>query len=245
MKVLRKLISSLRKRLTGRRRAKGTRAEVFSQIYRDGTWTEGTSDESLSGDGSTIEATSRARAIIERVVREHSVRSVLDAPCGDFNWMRHVDLNGASYTGCDIVANVVEGLNAKFAGASRRFVAMDLVENVPPAHDLIVCRDCVMHLPNRDVARLLANFSASGSRLLLLTVHARATSNDEIDRVGGYRAVNPLLEPFNLPKPLFCEPDGPDERPKFDRWLALFELPFPSGALAGGTLASAATSARP
>ena len=33
--------------------------------------------------------------------------SLLDAPCGDFNWMRHVPLGGVSYTGADVVPELI------------------------------------------------------------------------------------------------------------------------------------------
>ena len=36
------------------------------------------------------------------------VRRLLDAPCGDHNWMRHVDLDGIQYLGMDLVEDIVK-----------------------------------------------------------------------------------------------------------------------------------------
>ena len=36
-------------------------------------------------------------------MRELALTLVLDVPCGDFAWMRHVDLGDAAYVGADIV----------------------------------------------------------------------------------------------------------------------------------------------
>lgn len=232
MKILKKLIRSFSKRLdpSNAQLASGDRATVFSAIYSSRFWNRGTSPESASGDGSTLAATVNTRRILERVIAEHGVKTLLDAPCGDFNWMQHVPLDnlGVKYTGADIVPDLIARNRQLFGSPTRNFLRLDLVADPPPpAHDLVLCRDCIMHLPNPDIARLLANISASGSRLLLLTVHPRITVNEEIDRVGGYHGVNPAHPPFNLPEPIFCEPDEPADRPKFDRWLALYKLPLP------------------
>lgn len=238
VKFFSKLARSIRKRLDPNqgRLTSGDRAQVFSAIYASRTWNEGTSDESASGDGSTVAATVNTRRILERVIREHGVRSLLDAPCGDFNWMRHVPLDalGVTYTGADIVPDLIARNRERYGGPGRSFARIDLVADPPPpAHDLVLCRDCIMHLPNADIARLLANISASGSKLLLLTVHPRITENTDIDRVGGYHGVNPSRPPFSLGEPIFCEPDEPADRPKFDRWLALYRLPVTVGGDGG------------
>lgn len=228
MKILKKIARSISKRLSPNRDRLNSRdrATVFSAIYADKVWTVGTSNESLSGDGSTMQATVATRATLTRIIQAHGVRSFLDAPCGDFNWMRHLPMPGVRYTGADIVQSVVDENNRLFASEQRRFVRLDLVEQVPEAHDLVLCRDCIMHLPNADVQRLLANISASGSKFMLITVHPRLDRNDEIDRVGGYRGVNLRLPPFGLPEPIECVPDGSSDRAKFDRWLALYRLPL-------------------
>ena len=40
-------------------------------------------------------------AELGELIRELGITSVVDAPCGDFNWMQDVDLAGASYWGCE------------------------------------------------------------------------------------------------------------------------------------------------
>jgi hypothetical protein len=37
----------------------------------------------------------------------HDVKSLLDIPCGDFHWMRRVNLQGLSYVGADIVRELI------------------------------------------------------------------------------------------------------------------------------------------
>src|SRR5579885_1138281 len=65
--------------------------EIFSEIYRSNQWG---ASESVSGLGSELSATERVREELPKIVREFGVRSMLDIPCGDFHWMRQVDLSG-------------------------------------------------------------------------------------------------------------------------------------------------------
>ena len=68
------------------------------------------------------------------LVKELGVRSLLDAPCGDFNWMRHVDLDGVEYTGGDVVPELVARNRELYGAAGRRFVTLDLTRDpLPPA----------------------------------------------------------------------------------------------------------------
>lgn len=199
----------------------GSRKKIFEVIYEGDLWNDDEC-ESVSGPGSTVEITALAREAIERVVAEHQIRTMLDVPCGDFNWMRHTRLDGVSYTGADIVEAMIRKNNERYAGESRRFIVLDVVEDAVPKADLVFCRDCIMHLKTPDVLRMLRNISDSGSRFLLITNHPGATENQELRATGNFRPVNLSLPPYNL-KPLI---EYPDRDPKdMLKTLALFALP--------------------
>jgi hypothetical protein len=100
---------------------------------------------------------------------------------------------------------------------------------------LIFCRDCLVHLPLRDVARALENFRRSGAEYLLTTTFTTREVNPEI-ALGGWRPLNLRREPFDLPEPVReiderCPPDRGDYA---DKRLALWSLarssPFSSAA---------------
>jgi hypothetical protein len=42
------------------------------------------------------------------VLHDLGAQSLLDAGCGDFNWMRTVDLPGIKYIGVDVVSDLIE-----------------------------------------------------------------------------------------------------------------------------------------
>jgi hypothetical protein len=55
------------------------------------------------------------------LLRQFEIHSLLDLPCGDFNWMQHVDLQGIKYTGGDIVEALVARIRHNTAMPSAAF----------------------------------------------------------------------------------------------------------------------------
>src|SRR3989304_1173971 len=98
---------------------------MFTKIYRKGGWGI---DETLSGVGSTLEHTATLRRALPDLFAKSDVKSILDIPCGDFNWMQHVDLSGIEYTGADIVEDLVRRNHHRFAREGVRFLHLDVVK---------------------------------------------------------------------------------------------------------------------
>ena len=78
--------------------------DVFTTIYKTNSWR---SAESVSGPGSSIQVTANVRNIISDLVLRHKIKLLLDLPCGDFNWMKEVDLHGAQYLGSDFLESFI------------------------------------------------------------------------------------------------------------------------------------------
>src|SRR5205085_11452368 len=96
---------------------------IFSSIYLNNSWAD---PESVSGRGSTLARTEVIRRTLPLLLASVRAKSLLDAPCGDFNWMRHVDLGGVEYIGADVVTELVARNRRRHGGKSRSFVALDL-----------------------------------------------------------------------------------------------------------------------
>ena len=172
--------------------------DVFTEIYREKHWGDG---ESASGTGSGPEGSARVRALLPALLRTLGGRSLLDVPCGDFHWMRMLDLQLDSYVGADIVRELIERNTQLYAGPSRRFVVLDLTKNRLPAVDVILCRDGLGHLSNRDSLRAIRNIQHSGSRCLMATTFPQLDRNRDICS-GQWRPMNLQLAPFHFPPPL-------------------------------------------
>ena len=170
----------------------------FTAIYH-GNGFVGT--ESLSGAGSTLFQTRVIRQRLPALLRELGVGHMLDIPCGDFHWMRELNLDGINYTGADVVEAMVLSNQQRFGSSSRTFLWADLISGPLPPADLVFCRDCLVHLPLRDALCALETIRNSSCQWLLTTTFTRDAPNAELDGAG-WRALNLCLPPFNLPPPM-------------------------------------------
>ncbi len=180
---------------------------VFEEIYRQNLWGD---RESRSGAGSGQDATTNIRQGLVDLIQRLNIRSIVDAPCGDFYWLSTVDLarHVESYRGVDIVPEMIRENTRRFGDDKISFGTVDLVKEVLPAADLILCRHLLIHLTLADCCRVLRNFKKSGARYLMITNQPQAEKNEEILFTGAYRPVNLFLPPFSFPQPLCSVKDS-------------------------------------
>jgi hypothetical protein len=171
---------------------------VFTDIFRNNAWN---GSGSVSGTGSDPEQTRVLVRVLPPLLKDLDVHTLLDIPCGDFHWMRDVDLAGIRYTGGDIVPELAQRNQSTYGDENRRFVHLDLLRGALPQADLVFCRDCLVHLSFTDIALALANLRASGSRYLLTTTFPQRSGNKDI-ATGQWRPLNLQAPPFSLPAPL-------------------------------------------
>jgi len=193
---------------------------VFTAICRTNRWG---SDETRSGVGSERSRMMQVTSELGELIRELDITSVVDAPCGDFNWMQDVDLAGASYWGCDIVEDLISANSAGHRGPARTFRVLDFTVDHVPHADLILCRDALVHLSYRHIFAALENFRDSGSKYLLTTSFPDTRENEDIE-TGWWRPLNLEIPPFSLAPPLRKLSDKESENHYFDKVLALWDL---------------------
>ena len=75
--------------LKGIRLKKLGKKEVFREKFINNLWG---SDESVSGPGSSIMQTESIRSVLPGLLESLRVKVLLDAPCGDFHWMKMINL---------------------------------------------------------------------------------------------------------------------------------------------------------
>lgn len=198
------------------------RKKRFSHIYRNNLFG---GNESISGPGSNLEQTQTIREAIYRIIETYAVRSMVDAPCGDFYWMSRVLLNVDTYIGIDIVPELIKVNQHKYQTSARTFMALDIVSDALPTADLIMCRDCFIHLSNKDIAAALRNMNRAGYRYLLTTTFPNTDANTDIAS-GQVRLINLQLPPFSFPKPIVIINENCTEgNGRFaDKSLALWKL---------------------
>jgi SAM-dependent methyltransferase len=178
----------------------GTPAQIFSKIYkRKGYWA---STESTSGAGSTLDYTANLRQQVPELFKVFSIKSIYDAPCGDFNWMRLViKKSDITYYGVDIVPEMIDKIRRQYGTQKVSFKCADITLDEFPKVDFWLCRDCLFHLSNRDIILALRNFLLSDTPLVHTTTHLNTTGFENVDiRTGGFRLIDLFSAPYFSPK---------------------------------------------
>lgn len=196
---------------------------VFTRIFDRGGWTG--SKESISGRGSEIGTTEVFRAQLSAWLRTHpEVRTILDAPCGDFNWIRHVpEIAARSYIGGDIVAALIAENNARYPAPGRAFREIDIIAGELPAADLWLCRDVLFHFPLEVAVAVSMRFLDAGIPYFMATTFP-GRANERSAPMGGYAPYNLEAAPFSLP-PATALLDDPGENPRSGRKVGVWKLP--------------------
>jgi hypothetical protein len=172
--------------------------EVFRHIHQTNLWN---GPDSVSGAGASREQILVLESRLPALLRELSAEVMLDLPCGDFSWMRFLELPVPHYIGADIVPELVSRHQAEFGNAQRSFQVLDLTSDPLPAADLLLCRDCLVHLSFTDIRRAFENVNKSGIEYLLTTTFPECDTNEDVV-TGDWRLLNLRLPPFNFPPPL-------------------------------------------
>lgn len=196
----------------------GGTKEVFRHHYESNRWRN---EESVSGPGSTIEYTENIRKMLPPLVHDLGVSVILDAPCGDYNWFRIIEWNSPiTYIGGDIVEPLIERNQSLYGDSHTRFIHLDIVNDTLPEADLWLCRDCLPHLSNRDIAGVIDIFLKSKIPYILTSTHNQCNKNHDIPS-GAFRLLNLQLPPFEFGEPLRAIDDWIEGHPV--RQLALWE----------------------
>ena len=180
--------------------------EAFRYAYQTNLWG---GPESPSGPGSSLDQTAHLQQGLPELFRRLGVRAMLDLPCGDGHWMDAVALPGIRYLGADLLPEVLARAAAR--SPEREFLTLDLTASPLPPADLLLCRDCLVHLSFSDIERALANILRSRITYLLATTFPNEPANrDSI--TGDWRPLNLEQPPFGFPRPLEVLQEGCTEQ---------------------------------
>jgi len=185
-----------------------TAEKVFTDIYKRNSWG---GKHSVSGPGSDFDQTRVIVQELSALINDLNISTMLDIPCGDFFWMKDVDLSRLNYIGADIVKELVQVNVERYSDDRVQFQCMNLISDELPNVDLIFCRDCLVHLSFADIFLALDNVCNSRSDYILTTTFTGRMENSDI--VTGQRHnLNLELAPFAFPQPLRIIVEGCTEK---------------------------------
>ena len=178
----------------------GLRQRRFERARQSGIWSP--SGESVSGAGSGLAATESIRRQLPSLLTKLNVEILLDVPCGDWNWMAHVDLPVQRYIGGDIVPSLISANNTRYGRPDREFKVIDLCVDALPAADLLLCRDALLHFSEADIWRTIANIKRAKITYLAATTFTATVANTNQATGLQWRHLNLQTTPFQFPEPL-------------------------------------------
>jgi len=166
--------------------------KVFSKIYKEDLWQGG------SGGGSKVENVKEYVDVLQKYIDKPEVKTVLDLGCGDWQFSKFLDLSSVSYLGVDVVESIIESNSTSYSASNIKFISRDITTYEVPKADLIICKDVLQHLCNKDVVTILVKIITS-SKFSLITndFNPDNTENKDIDN-GNYRCLDLTLSPFYL-----------------------------------------------
>lgn len=169
---------------------------TFNRIYAEGTWGKDVAGKGTSGTGSTLEITREYRAYVEDFMKKHSVKSVVDAGCGDWSFSSAMDWGDASYLGVDIASDVIAAVRNKHEKGKIKFQVGDITDELPAA-ELLISKDVLQHLSNELVHKFIRNNLRKGKYKWVILTNDRGSENRDVAS-GGYRAIDLAAPPFEV-----------------------------------------------
>jgi len=178
----------------------------FSEVYKNNLWK---GKESVSGTGSDKENTLILRTKLIELLNSLNIKILIDGACGDMNWMQYILAyipTLKKFIGMDIVPEIIKSNTEKHEYENKViFQCKDIINSYLPKGDLLLCRDCLVHLSFENILQFLNNFKKSKITYLLTTtfINEGRINTDVIVNKGTWRPLNLQKPPFNLPTPDF------------------------------------------
>lgn len=172
---------------------------VMTDIYTRNLWG---SPLTRSGPTSTQERTMELCHTLPELFQSLGIESILDVGCGDFSWMKTVNLEGVEYLGVDIVTDLVENLQKTYTTSTIKFQKMNVLQEPPESVDVWFCRDFLNLLDLQQTGQFFSKFLESKSLYLALTT----VEFNDADNLGspqnsldGYTGIQRMVDIFQPP----------------------------------------------
>lgn len=179
--------------------------EVFSKVYKNNEW-GGAPGTYCSGYGSCEFHAVQYAAMVNAFIQSQEIKEVVDLGCGDFAVGSKLELAQVSYTGIDIVEELIQSNREHFDSDNVRFLCLDIITDDLPSGELCLIRQVLQHLSNAQIATILGKLGKY--KYVLITEHYPPPSKCVIPnkdkphgpdtRISDNSAVYLDLPPFNM-----------------------------------------------
>jgi len=170
---------------------------IFEYIYKNQIWNNGNQNVPLSGDGSSLYNAQECSKLLNDFIYNNKCNSVLDLGCGDLTWISKTPFfndNNIKYTGIDVVEHLIISHSTTYSDKS--FFCKDITTNNDfEFASLIIIRDVIFHLKNKEILSIFENIKNKFD-FLMITSCKNNINTDTFDR-WHFSPKNINIEPFN------------------------------------------------
>jgi SAM-dependent methyltransferase len=165
--------------------------ERFEEIYRKNEWGYG------SGPGSLPKHNKGYIEFVENFIKDNNIKSVVDMGCGDWQFSRMIDWNGAQYKGFDIVKSVIAENKEHYSSDGVDYYLYSGKPSELPEADLLLAKDVLQHLSNKMIYSFISILDKYNFSLITNCVGFDGIVNECIED-GGFSHLDLRLPPFNV-----------------------------------------------
>lgn len=168
--------------------------DIFNRIYKKNLWLFG------SGPGSIAWSVRPYIRFLQQFLDEHpDIRSVLDVGCGDWQMGSQIEWGNRQYTGIDISDHILAITRDRYGTDQFHFHVIDAAQEALPPADLIIIKDVLIHLSNKEVETILEKCRSYPYVIIVNDVGIFYTANRNIQSGWIPRKLDVSLPPFSFP----------------------------------------------
>lgn len=131
---------------------------VFTRIYEEGTWGDGSILSPFSGSGSAPDNAVPFVKFVEDVINQNSILSIFDFGHGDWSIWRDYKFENLKYFGVDVASGLSQKHQDLFGSEEIKFLEVDENYSLPEG-ELLICKEVLQHLSLNEINRILPQFS--------------------------------------------------------------------------------------
>lgn len=166
---------------------------IFTKIYDKNLWGGG------SGSGSDPANAKPYLELLQEYFDNPDYKTISDLGCGDWRLMSTINIPAfKTYKGFDIVKSVIDNDAKKYKKSNVEFYHIaSLKEFKDQKGDLLIAKDILMHLPNKDVEYFIQHVLPNFKYALITHDYKENEPNVDIE-AGMFRVIDLRSPPFNV-----------------------------------------------
>jgi len=174
------------------KRVKGVDPKFNYKDYWDERYKKGQN----SGSGSYGSNADFKADIIDQVIKEYEVETLLDFGCGDGNQISLIK-SQVDYCGYDVSETTIQNCETKFKGDERKqFHVFDpMIYNPTPAFDMTMCLDCLFHVTiEEEWLKTIDCICKCSEKVVLIVTNTEEIRGEYFPHVNFKRRILPVLD---------------------------------------------------